>query len=66
MSTIHVDLDGEAAGEHPLVPSVSIENLVRQRAAALERYHRAIELLQETNEIAQRLILEPSVSARSS
>lgn len=36
-----------------LVPSVSIANMVNQRAAALDRIERAIQLIQEASEIAE-------------
>lgn len=36
-----------------LVPSVSIDNLVNQRAAVVERIHQAIALVQEASEIAR-------------
>lgn len=36
-----------------LVPSVSIDNLVNQRAAVVERIHQAVALIQEASEIAR-------------
>lgn len=51
MSTIEINSDGAAAARHEIVPSVSLENLTRQRAAALERYDQAIALLNEANAI---------------
>ena len=53
MNAIHVDAAGSATEQHPVVPSASIENLINQRAAALERYEKAIALLQEANQIVQ-------------
>ena len=46
------EISGNPA-EHPLLPSISLDNLVRQRDAALQRIDRAIELIREALVIAQ-------------
>ena len=43
-----------------LVKSVSIENLVNQRSAVLERIRKATDLLLEANEIAAKAMMAPT------
>lgn len=48
-----VNTDGEAAAAGELIPSISIETLLRRRDAAVERALQAVALLREGQQIAQ-------------
>lgn len=52
MNTNTLDTDGQSIGASELIPSVSIEALLRRRDAAIERALRAVDLLREGQRIA--------------
>ena len=53
MSTTESTFIERDVGTTDLVPSVSIENMVRMRGAAVERIERAVALVREANELAE-------------
>lgn len=55
------EISGDPA-DHPLLPSISLDNLLRQRDAALGRIEQAIELIREALVIAQAANLGPTAS----
>ena len=52
MPTIEVNERGEAAERHDLIPSVSIDTLVQQRAAVMRLFAQALDALAEAQTIA--------------
>ena len=52
MATVEVESDGKAHGRDEIVPSVSINYLLQQRLAVLERFTQAAALLGEAQRIA--------------
>lgn len=52
MPTIEVNAQGQANEQYELIPSVSIENLLRQRAAVLSLFQKAVDALFEAHAVA--------------
>lgn len=52
MPTIEVNSNGDANERHDIIPSVSIENMVNQRAAVMQRINAAFALIQEAADLA--------------
>ena len=52
MPTIEVDAQGQANEQHEIVPSVSIDNLLNQRATVLRLFRQAVDALTEAHATA--------------